>query len=82
MTLVIIFPLLTLLHGFFTKVVTEPSPFGEHHPWCSMTPTTNKTIENKNILTMELYNLARSSIYNDQHVEKQTDITNMTIIAT
>ena len=63
------------LHGIFTKVVTEPSPLGEHHPRCSMTPTTNKTIEKQNILPMELYNLARCSIYNDHLAEKQTNMT-------
>ena len=35
------------LHGIFTRVVTETYPLGEHHPWCSMTPITNKTTENK-----------------------------------
>ena len=75
MTLVIILPLLTLLHGFLTSIVTEPSPFGEHRPWCSMTPTTSKIAEKKNILPMEIYNLARCSIYNDQTVEKKTNIT-------
>ena len=35
------------LHGIFTRVVTKPSPLGEHHPQCSMTPIMNKTAENK-----------------------------------
>ena len=39
--------LIYILHGIFTRIVTEPSPLGEHHPRCSMTPITNKTIENK-----------------------------------
>ena len=35
------------LHGIFTRVVTKPCPLGEHHPRCSMTPITNKIVENK-----------------------------------
>ena len=58
------FPLLTLLHGFLMRVVIEPSPLGEHRLQCSMTPTTNNTIENKTILHMVIYKLARCSIYN------------------
>jgi len=35
------------LHGIFTRAVTEPSPLGEHHPWCLMTPITNTIVEKK-----------------------------------
>jgi len=51
-----------------------------------MTPMTNKTVENKNILPIELYNLARHSINNEkkakkknQH-EKYDNITNIPLI--
>ena len=50
---------------------TKPSPLGEHHPRCSMTTTTRKTAEKKNILPMELYNLAWCSIYNDHPTENK-----------
>ena len=73
MTFVIIFPLLTLLHGILTKAITEHSPLGEHHPRCSMTDITNKTVEQQNILPMDFHNLPRFSIYIDQPAEnKQT----------
>jgi len=35
------------LHGIFTRDFIKPSPMGEHRPWCSVTPITNKTVENK-----------------------------------
>jgi len=78
MTLAIILPL-TLLHGILTRDVTEPSSLWEHHHQCSMTPTTNRTAEKQNIFPMELYNLARCSIYNDQPIEKQTNMTHNNI---
>jgi len=43
-----------------------------------MTLTTNKTVENQNELLMELYNGAPCSVYNDQPVEKQTNMTTIT----
>ena len=48
----------------------DPSPLGEHFPQCFMTPMTTKTTKKKNILPMELYNLAQCSTYNDQATEK------------
>jgi len=36
-----------------------------------MAPTTNKTIEKKNILPMEVYKLARCGIYDDQPAGKK-----------
>jgi len=77
MTLVNIFPLLTLLHGFLIRAITEPSPLGEHHPQCLMTPTMNKTAEKQNILPVELYKLACCSIYNDHPAEMQTNMRNI-----
>ena len=53
MTLVIILPLSTLLHGILMRVVTELSPLGGNRPLCSMTPKINKTIKKKNILPDE-----------------------------
>jgi len=44
-----------------------------------MTATTIKTIENKNILPMELYNLAHCNIYNEQLAEKETNMKNIII---
>jgi len=35
------------LHGIFTRAVREPSPLGEHHPRCSMTPITKMTTEKR-----------------------------------
>ena len=61
----IIFPLLNLLHGILSKAVIEPSPLKEHHPWCSMTPKTNKTDEKPKDTAYGLYYLPRCSTYND-----------------
>jgi len=43
----IIYGIYIFLHGIFTRDVTKPYPLGEHHPWCSKTPITNKVAENK-----------------------------------
>ena len=60
------------LHTIFTRVVTEPSPLGEHRPRCSMTPITNKTFEKQNIFPMEFYNTCHCSIYNDHLLKCDT----------
>jgi len=62
---------------FLTRLVAEPSPLGEYHPWCSMTPTTNKIDGKEHIFPMELYNLSRHGIYNDQPAEKKTNMRNI-----
>jgi len=56
---------------FYPRVVTNPSPSEEHCPWCAMTPLTNNSAENQNILPMELYKLARCHIYNAQPTKKE-----------
>jgi len=42
---------------------------------------TRKTVENKNILPMDLYNLAQFSIYNELAENKKTNMTNMKTIS-
>ena len=75
MTLVIIFPLLTILHGILSRAITEPSPLGEHRPRCLMKPTNRNTSEKKNIPPMELYKLARCSIYDNEEHNNMITIT-------
>jgi len=56
---------------FYSRVVTDPSPSEEHYPWCAMTPLTNNSAKNQNIIPMEIYKLARCRIYNVKPIEKK-----------
>ena len=72
--MVIIFPLLTFITWNFHQGCYRTLPLGETPS--SVFKETYKKQEyfKKNMLPMEIYNLAHCSIYNDQPAEKKTNM--------
>jgi len=75
------------LHEFLTRTIIETSPMGEHHPWCSMTPIKQQTIENKtyylwSFITQLVAVFIMTTIKHDKHIVYWSFITQLVMVFT